>query len=255
MRLVAPVEVAAAAGYKVQLLGQLRELLAVVRVVARVVDFNAGESGVFPATERAPEGAHAAQLHLAWVRNDAHAARVVRRADGVLGGGDFRLHVGRAVVAQESLERLAQVLHHTLLDERVGDVGTRHDAADRVLGDVFVGDVDAQAVQLHDDGRVALVARNANAFQKRVERLVSGIHAVHQHVHDACRQLRRDFAAVEDFDAQSLARFAGLGQRRHRVVVGDRERVQADFCRQLDQRRGARVPSECVVWACRSIRG
>ena len=44
----------------------------------------------------------------------------------------------------------------------------------------------------------------------------------------------------------------GHGEGRDRVVVGDRDRREPDPCRATTTSQGEQVPSECVVWTCRS---
>ena len=124
-------------------------------------------------------------------------------------------------------------LHHRLRDVRADDV-----AAARDLPDAVEGDVVAELLELLDDHLSAPEPVVAESSELLLERGVVEVHEVAEDMDALLLVLRGELDPGEELDAGLVGRRASLREALRRVVVGERDAVEAALGRQLHGLRG-----------------
>ena len=154
---------------------------------------------------------------------------------------EHRGRLVRQVVAarevQDRREGLATGAHDSTRHESVGDVGAADTVASALREHVIPADVVvARDVGDHALGPAETVGTNVRRLSD--ELAVVGVEEVAEHVHAAPLVARAELHAPNDLDARAARRGERLVPPRRRVVVGDRDRVEARLDGRADQLRG-----------------
>ena len=228
-------EVGAAGGDEVEFIGEAKQGVHLLLVVARVVGFDAAEAGGGEAgDEIAQRGRREVAQRGMRQRRDATGVR--HEAKRVLGREAEPVGVGRRALGEVAPEGVLFAARVAALDERLREVRARHDAL--VAGgvhDVLPGDAAAEADELADDLDVAAVAAFADARERRAEGGVAGVAAVGEEVDDHAGDVDAEFDAG---DRPHAARPCGGEEVRNAlggVVVGQGHRRKPRGGAQLHQ--------------------
>ena len=161
--------------------------------------------------------------------------------DGLLGTERSRVHIRGLIVGQQPVEGLLQIADVAGVDERCRDVRPPHPAPGAAR-DVFPGNRVAELVETLHDALVAAGAIIGDRSDARRERLGPGRGQIGEQVHRPRGGPYGDLGAGHEAQPQALGGCGCLGEAGERVVVGQRERPDAERVRVLDQRGGSERP-------------
>ena len=195
--------------------------------MALVVDLDAGQPQVAQLRERRL-GEHRPRRPRPRVRDHGDAAGRDDQRHHVLEVGGVAAGVPRPTGVEVPLERLGAVGDHAAGDQRVGHVrsaGRRRAGRDAPY--VVLGELDPCRAQVGQDRGHPGVAAREHPVQGEDQVRVLGVGQVRQEVHAGVLEAGADLDPGHQVEAERLGRLGRLGPALRRVVVGQRDHVEA----------------------------
>lgn len=175
---------------------------------------------------------------------DRESAGLVRDCDSILDRKLLLGHEGAAVAAKVCHERIAEIVNNAAGNEGASDVRTANGPSLRLKENLIEGDRNSERVELLDDFFGAREALSAQFQQAHLESLeMSEVQS--QHVNLVIVLEGAELRTRDHPDAESLTCRAGCRNSADRVVVGERNGLEAATRRSLDY----------LLWWKNAVRG